>query len=147
MADEKNVPAPQAPGSVPTAVPLGQGGSMDLSWMPEEQRRALMTDYAKGVLDVSRKANEIGVEVATLRNTLGTLADNTKQMSQDGLSVTATHVHNSQFGRTEVIVGNTETAGKGKLTKSQTGERDWTPFYVIGGLIAVVLIAIALGGR
>lgn len=120
---------------------------MDLSWMPEEQRRALMTDYAKGVLDVSRKANEIGVEVATLRNTLGTLADNTKQMSQDGLSVTATHVHNSQFGRTEVIVGNTETAGKGKLTKSQTGERDWTPFYVIGGLIAVVLIAIALGGR
>ena len=120
---------------------------MDLSWMPEEQRRALMTDYAKGVLDVARKANEIGVEVATLRNTLGTLADNTKQMSQDGLSVTATHVHNSQFGRTEVIVGNTETAGKGKLTKSQTGERDWTPFYVIGGLIAVVLIAIALGGR
>lgn len=147
MADEKNVPAKAPVSAVPMSVPLGTGGSMDLSWMPEDQRQALMTEYARGILDTSRKANEMGVEVGTLRNTLGTLADNTKQMSQDGLSVTATHVHNSQFGRTEVIVGNTETAGKGKLTKTQTGERDWTPFYVIGGLIAVVLIAIALGGR
>jgi hypothetical protein len=127
-------------------VPLGQGGQLDLSWMPEEQRNALVTDYAKGILDTSRKANELGLEVTTLRSTLGSLADNAKQMSADGLSVTATHTHNSQFGRTEVIVGNTETAGKGKLSRSQTGERDWTPYYIFAGLAALVLIAIVLAG-
>lgn len=147
MSDDKKLPANSSNSSVPMSVPLGQGGSMDLSWMPEEQRRELMTGYAKGILDISKKANEMGVEVGTLRNTLTTLSDNTKQMAQDGLSVTMTHVQNSQFGRTEVIVGNTETAGKGKLTKSQTGEKDWTPFYVIAALVAVVLIAMAIGGR
>lgn len=147
MSDDKNLPTAAPTGGVPTSVPLGNGGTMDLSWMPEHERRALMTDYARGLINISQKANEMGVEVSTLRNTLTTLSDNTKQMAQDGLSVTATHVHNSQFGRTEVIVGNTETAGKGKLSKSQTGERDWTPFYVFGALIAVVLIAMAMGGR
>jgi hypothetical protein len=120
---------------------------MDLSWLPEDQRRALLTDYAKGILDTSKKANELGVEVSTLRNTLGNLADTTKQVAQDGNSVTVTHVQTSSFGRTEVLMGNTETAGKGKLTKSQTGERDWTPIYVIAGLVALVLIALAIGGR
>lgn len=147
MSEDKKLPTTLTGASVPTSVPLGHGGSMDLSWMPEEQRRELLTGYAKGALDISKKANEMGVEVSTLRNTLGTLADTTKKMSEDGLSVTSTHVHNSQFGRTEVIVGNTETAGKGRLTKSQTGEKDWTPFYVFGALIAIVLIAMAWGGQ
>ncbi len=148
MADDnKQVPAGVPKVNTPTTVPLVQGGSLDLSWMPEEQRNALVADYAKSILDTSRKANELGLEVSTLRSALGGIAENAKQMSQDGLSVTATHTHNSQFGRTEVIVGNTETAGKGKLSKSQTGERDWTPYYVFAGLVALVLIAIVLAGH
>ena len=36
----------------------------------------------------------------------------------------------------------------GKLTKSQTGERNWTPYYIIGGLIAdLVLIAFLFAGH
>jgi hypothetical protein len=111
--------------------------------MPEDQRRALLTDYAKGALDIGRKANELGMEVSTLRQTLGTLAEHTQQVAQDGNFVTSTTVHNSSFGRTEVIMGNTETAGKGRLSKSQTGEFDWTPIYVVGGIVALVLIAFA----
>lgn len=130
--------------AVPTIVPLGPSSQqLDLSWMPEDQRRALLTDYAKGAVDIARKANELGVEVSTLRSTLGTLADNTRQVSQDGNSITVTHVQNSSFGRTEVIMGNTEAAGKGRLSKSQTGERDWMPIYVIAGIGAIVLIAFA----
>ena len=51
-----------------------------------------------------------------------------------------THVHTSTFGRTEVIMGNTETAAKGKLSKSQTGEFNWTPVYLIGGVIAIIVL-------
>src|SRR6516165_7451372 len=148
MADENDqVPVTAPKVSTPMTVPLGQGGSLDLSWMPEEQRNALIADYAKGILDTSRKANELGLEVSTLRSTLSGLAENAKEMSQDGLSVTATRMHKSQVGRTEVMVGNTGRAGKGKLSKSQTGERDWTPYYVFAGLVTLVLIAVILVGH
>jgi hypothetical protein len=96
-------------------------------------------------LDVSKRAQELGIEVSVLRSTLGTLGETTKQVAQDGNSVTLTHVQNSQFGRTEVIMGNTDAATAGKLSRSQTGERDWTPYYVIAGIVALIVIAIALG--
>lgn len=135
----------EALGQVPTTIPLGQSTQIDLSWMPEDQRRALLTDYAKGALDISKRAQELGIEVSVLRSTLGTLGETTKQVAQDGNSVTLTHVQNSQFGRTEVIMGNTDAATAGKLSRSQTGERDWTPYYVIAGIVALIVIAIALG--
>ncbi|MES0039643.1 hypothetical protein NKJ74_31175 [Mesorhizobium sp. M0046] len=132
-------------GQVPTMISLGQSSQIDLSWMAEDQRRELLTDYARGALDVSRRAQELGVEVSVLRSTLGTLGETTKQVADDGNSVTLTHVQNSQFGRTEVIMGNTDAATAGKLSRSQTGERDWTPYYVIAGIVALIIIAIALG--
>ena len=45
-------------------------------------------------------------------------------------------------------MGNSEQAMKGRLTKSQTGERDWLP-YLIGFAIVgatVVGVVIARGG-
>jgi hypothetical protein len=37
-------------------------------------------------------------------------------------------------------MGNTERAATGKLSASQTGEFNWTPVYIIIGIIAAVLI-------
>jgi hypothetical protein len=111
--------------------------------MPEDQRRALLTDYAKNSLNLAAKANELGIEVNVLRSTLDTLATTTHDVSRNGDAVTITHIQNSKFGRTEVIMGNTETATKGKLSKSQTGEFNWTPIYVIVSVVAV-LIAISI---
>jgi hypothetical protein len=133
--------------AVPTSVPLGQSTQLDLSWVPEDERKELLMSYARGQLDISRRANELGVEVSTLRATLNTLSDTTRQVAQDGNSVTVTHTQNSQFGRTEIIMGNTDTAVKGKLTKSQAGQQDWSPYYILAAIAAVVLIAIAAFGH
>jgi len=38
-------------------------------------------------------------------------------------------------------MGNTEEAQSGKLSKSQTGEKDWTPYYIFGGILALIIIA------
>ncbi|MFC4352279.1 hypothetical protein ACFOW6_12085 [Fodinicurvata halophila] len=130
----------------PTSVPLGPKTNMDLSWLPEEERRTLLKEYTNGMLDISRKAQELHVDVGALQNTLHTLASTTKEVSEDGNAVTVSHTQTTSIGRTEVIMGNTNQAQSGKLSKSQTGERDWTPYYVIGGLIAVVLIAALVGG-
>jgi hypothetical protein len=81
----------------------------------------------------------------TLRNTLGALAETTRQVSQDGNSVTVTHTQTTAVGRTEIIMGNTETAGQGKLSPTQTGrETNWTPYYIFAAIAAVVLIVIVI---
>lgn len=114
---------------------------MDLAWLPEEERKTILKDYAAGMLDLGRKAQELQVDVVTLQNTLRTFADTTKRVADDGNAVTVSHTQTTSIGRTEIIMGNTAQAESGKLSKSQTGERDWTPYYIFGGLVAVVLIA------
>jgi hypothetical protein len=54
---------------------------MDLSWLPEEERKVLLTEYTCGILDISRKAQELHVDVGTLQNTFQTLAQTTREMS------------------------------------------------------------------
>ena len=145
MSDSRKLPTTGATTGVPTSVPLGGSASIDLSWLPEDKRRELLTEYTRGILDISRRAAELNMDANALRNTLDTLSDSTSKIADKGLSVTASGVHNMTAGRIEVIVGNTKAAGEGKLSKSQTGERDWTPIYVIAGLVALVLIAMSLG--
>lgn len=142
MTDEsRNLP--EAKTAVPSTISLSPSTSLDLSYLSESERKALLTDYTKGMLDISRKASELHVDVGTLRNTLDTLAGTTKKVAEDGNAVTITHTQNTGIGRTEISMGNTDAARSGKLTKSQAGQRDWTPIYVIAGLVALVFIAIA----
>lgn len=142
MTDESRDLTEKKPG-VPTSISLSPSTSLDLSYLSEHERKALLTEYTKGMLDISRKASELHVDVGTLRNTLDTLAGTTKKVAEDGNSVTVTHTQTTGIGRTEISMGNTDAARSGKLTKSQTGQRDWTPIYVIAGLVALVFIAIA----
>jgi hypothetical protein len=141
MKDSSRSLIPANPTMAPTTLQLGQTTQVDLSWMPEEERRALVTEYTRGLLDVARRANNLGIEVSVLRSTLGALAETTNKVSLAGDAVTITHVQTTPVGRTEVMMGNTEAATKGKLTRSQTGEFNWAPVYVIVGVVALVLVA------
>lgn len=132
-------------GQVPSSIMLSPTTSMDLSWLPEDQRAALLQEHARGMLDISRRAQELHVDVATLEGTLNQLAETTRQVSEAGDSITITHTQTTKIGRTEISMGNTAAAQSGRLSSSQTGQRDWTPFYVAGGLVALVLIAALLG--
>jgi hypothetical protein len=144
MADDKNLLVVK-PSSMPTSVPLSPTTTMDLSWLPEDKRGALLEEHARGMLEITRKAQESHVDVAVLQQALGTVSNTTLQAAKEGNSVTASHVQTTSIGRTEVIMGNTDAARVGKLTKSQTGEFNWTPVYVIIGIIALVMIARAAG--
>jgi hypothetical protein len=61
--------------------------------------------------------------------------------------VTVTHTQTTKIGRTEIKMGNTEEAKSGRLTSSQTGDRNWTPYYIFAGIVAVVLIAFLFAGH
>jgi hypothetical protein len=134
-------------GSVPVLQPnqflaFGDASGVTLSGLTEQQQRALIEQHARGLVDVNRKAAELGVDVQALGKVLDQGVAITRQASQDGNSATFTHSQTSSIGRTEVIIGNTETASQGKMSRSQTGERDKTMIYL--GIAAVVIIALAL---
>jgi hypothetical protein len=131
----------------PSVVTLGPLANLDLSFLSDAQRDALMIDYAKGTIDIAKRAHELHVDVGVLKTTLETLANTTKEVSESGNSVTVSHTQTTKIGRTEIKMGNTDEARSGKLSKTQTGERDWTPYYVIAGIVAVVLIAFLFAGR
>lgn len=130
----------------PAKVNFGPAPTIDLSGIPEKERAQMLADYNNKVLDVSAKAHQMKVDSDALRATLSSLSNTTNEAAQDGNSVTITHTQQTSIGRTEIIMGNTDQAKTGKLTRSQTGERDWTPYYIGGGLLALVLIAALLGG-
>ena len=119
---------------------------MDVSWLSEDERKAMLTEYAKGALDLSIKAAELQVDSAALKKTLDDLAETTRGISDSGDSVTVTHTQTTSIGRTEVIMGNTAHAQSGRLSKSQTGEKDWTPLYIVGGILALIVLSALLGG-
>jgi hypothetical protein len=137
----------QKPTTSPSAVPLGPVSSINLDFLPEAERNALLKDYARKVLDVGAKAQELHVDVSALKVTLDQLAGTTRDVAESGSAVTIAHTQTTKVGRTEVKMGNTEEARSGKLSKSQTGERDWTPYYIFGAIVAVILIAFLFAGR
>jgi hypothetical protein len=137
---------PQA-GKTPSVVTLGPLSTLDLSFLSEAERSELLKDYAKGALDAAKKAHELHVDVGVLKVTLDQLAHTTKEVAESGNAVTVTHTQTTKIGRTEVKMGNTEEARSGKLTSSQTGERNWTPYFIFAGIAAVVLIAFLFAGR
>jgi len=127
-------------GSVPAVINLGPSTSIDLSWLPENERKALLLDYAKGMIDISKKAQELHIDIGVLKKTLDDLADITIEVSESGNAVTITHTQTTKVGRTEVMMGNTPQAQSGKLSKSQTGVKDWTPYYIFAGILALIII-------
>ena len=130
------------------SLPLGSSAELDLSALPEAERVALQVEYARGMIDVNKRAQELGVDVQALDRTLRSMAETTQEVSATDDAVTVTHTQESSIGRTEVIMGNTEQAMKGRLTRSQTGDRDWLPYLIGLGIVGatVVGVVIARGG-
>jgi hypothetical protein len=148
MSDSDNrgqiVPSNRGQGKIIT---VGGAPSVDLSFLPEHEQQALLRAYASGMVDIAKKAQELNVDVNVLRDTLNNLADTTRTVSESGNAITVTHTQTSKVGRTEIKMGNTDEAKSGKLSRSQTGERDWTPYYIFAGLVAVVLIALIFAAK
>ena len=149
MNDARGKEKEQGPkGSDPLAAIVRRGANtddLDISKLTEAEQNTLVLDYQRGLIDIRLRAASLGVDVTVLGETLRNLAEQTQEISTtEGASVTITHTQDSSLGRTEIIMGNTDQAHRGRLTKSQSGEKDWTPYYVIGGLIVAAIVVIAI---
>lgn len=114
---------------------------IDLGSLSQQQQDQLVMEYMRGTLDINKKAAAMHVDVTAFKNMLDVMAHKTKELAeQEGTSVTIQHTQESSVGRTEVIMGNTEQAAKGRLTRTMAGERNLTLVYVIVGIITVLIL-------
>ncbi len=128
------------------AIALGNTTQLDLSPLPEAVQHEMMKRHAEGMINVAKKAAELGVENQALGQRIDSIVDTVKTAGNAGTSATVTGAYNDKMGRTEIIMGNTETAAKGKLSRSQTGEKDMTLIYVVIAAVVIVIIVMAIVG-
>lgn len=114
--------------------------SLDLSLLSPEAQQEVRKAHALGSVALQMKAKEMGLETLQLDQNLKNFEATVSDASQNGTHAQITKTQNNSLGRTEVIMGNTENAAKGKFTKSQTGEKDNTILYIVIGLVGLVII-------
>jgi hypothetical protein len=122
--------------------PLNPGSNViDLGTLTQDQQNALIMEYMRGTLDVQQKAAQMHVDVNAFENMLNVMAQKTKDIAaQEGTSVTMSHTQESSVGRTEIIMGNTQQAASGKISRTMAGERNFTWLYVTLGVVAALVL-------
>ena len=95
----------------------------------------LFKDFVDLQIDGLRKDKE----TKNLKAGIDVMTDGVAKATADQSHATMTKVTEDTSGRSEVIIGNTETAAKGKLTRSQEGKDD-KPLIILGVVAGVVIL-------
>ena len=116
---------------------------LDLSGLDEEAKRALTLKAHEAKIDIQKKAAEAQVDLQGTKINLDNLNDTVKESTREGTSITVTHTQTTSVGRTEVVMGNTERAASGKISRGGAGLEDNTIKILVGvGIIAIIVALI-----
>lgn len=151
------VPQPHQPVGGSNPIVRKEGDAVDLislriqqiesSDLPKDVRDQLKADALKRLNENDDRFTKIKQDVNALGASLGTMSQSGADMAEAGMTMTVTKTQDDNLGRTEVIVGNSEAAQRGKLTRSQTsgmGDLSSSTLILIGLIIvAVTIIAVA----
>ena len=122
---------------------LGSVNSLvDLTGIPPEQVAELKRQYASGMIDLAKKAQEFKIDNASLAMVLDSFNTEAAKATQANVSMTASHTQTTTIGRTEVVMGNTDRAASGKLSASAVGAPDRLLWII--GICAVAVVIVAL---
>ena len=109
--------------NVPVTLTLDNGSVISLDGLPEETQNALRNQQVSNFIELQKKAQELGIDTIALSKRMNDSINNVAKATADGTSATVTGVYKDTMGHTEFIVGNTETAQKGKITSEQRGNK------------------------
>ena len=135
MADSKDI------------VNLTESKSVDLSHLDEESKKEIHQLIAKQKVELAKKGMEQSTDVDSLRARLNTFGNQVYDVIEKGGSITITNAKDDSIGRTEVIMGNTDEAAKGKLSRSAKGLPDNSKWLIIGGVVVAIIAILALSGN
>ena len=135
MADSKDI------------VNLTENKSVDLSHLDEESKKEIHQLIAKQKVELAKKGMEQSIDVDSLRARLNTFGNQVYDVIEKGGFITITNAKDDSIGRTEVIMGNTDEAAKGKLSRSAKGLPDNSKWLIIGGVVVAIIAILALSGN
>tara|TARA_B100001996_G_scaffold373029_1_gene350081 strand:+ start:1077 stop:1478 length:402 start_codon:yes stop_codon:yes gene_type:complete len=122
---------------------LTENKSVDLSHLDEESKKEIHTLIAKQKVELAKKGMEQSIDVDSLRARLNTFGNQVYEVIEKGGSITITNSKDDSIGRTEVIMGNTDEAAKGKLSRSAKGLPDNSKWIIIGAVAVVIILILA----
>ena len=126
-------------------VDLSNSNMLDLSNLAPEAKQQVAERAQEAILDLKKKAGEAQIDIQGTKANLDNFNDTVREASKDGSSITLTHTQSTSTGRTEVVMGNTEKAAAGKISRSGLGLDDNTLKIIAVIAVALVLVAIFLG--
>lgn len=113
-----------------------------LEGLAPEQVAELQMQYASGRITNLLKDEATKNAVANLGDFLNSAVTAAGKAAEDDTSFTTSNVNESEIGRTETIVGNTDKAASGRVDQSVKGRPNQT--IVIVGFAGVVIVALVL---
>lgn len=120
---------------------------LDVSWLDDETKKALAVKALESKIDIQKKAAEAQLDIQGTKVNLDNLNDTVTTSTREGTSITVTHTQSTSVGRTEVVMGNTERAASGKISRSGAGLDDNGIKVLIGvGVIAVIIALVVVNG-
>ena len=114
-----------------SSAPVMLGGQIDISVLPLEQQQALVREYTHDRMDLEKRAAELNMDIGALDQQLRSLTAAAAEAHANDVAVTVSHKTESRAGSTEVVIGNTAEAARGKMPKSQTNEFNWSPVVIL----------------
>lgn len=127
-------------------IDLTKMSEIDLSNLNDDQQQLIMQKYSNAQVDLAKTAQQAKIDISATKATLDDMTGSVKDATNDGSSITITHSQTTSVGRTEVVMGNTERAAQGKISRSGSGLEDNTmKILVVVGVIAIVVALILKG--
>lgn len=123
-------------------IDLTASTKLDISNLSTEAQSLLKQKAVEAQLDIHKKAQEAQIDIQGTKLNLDNLNSTVRESTKDGTSITVTHTQTTSIGRTEVMMGNTERAAAGKISRSGAGLDDNTMKIVI--VVAIVAVVIVL---
>jgi len=148
MTDDKNLRAGSEIGNKDllsmdnTQIDLSNPNSLDLTGLSTEDKQQLILKAQEGKIEIKRKADEAQIDIQGTNANLSNFNEIVRNSTKDGTSTTITHTQTTSTGRTEAVMGNTEKAASGKISRSGSGLDDNN--LKLAAIVGVAAIIIAL---
>jgi hypothetical protein len=136
-------PAPPVVRAQPVrTIQLGRQDVLDVSNLPQREQDALEAEAHKKAIELADREQRIKLDLAATAGQIRTFTEAVTNNAAQDAAVTITNTKDDALGRTEIMIGNTDAARTGKLSRSQQGFGDNAKFWLLLAAIAGVVIVL-----
>jgi hypothetical protein len=138
---------PAGPGNVVRVLHLAHEEALDLTDLDPRQADALVAKAHEMAIERDDQRKRMKDDLQATAAKLGIYTEALETATDKNAAVTVTNTKDDSLGRTEMILGNSEAAHAGKLSRTQQGLGDNVRFWLVLSIIAGVVIVLVAALR